>query len=444
VEEGTLETSLLKLSARTDEPQKKGLAKELSVSGISSMLGISFLVALLIGFTCHFTTTSETQQAPDLFPPPPLYRIYASSHYDAGLQHGRLARERIRGWFNVVEMKHRYKWASQAGSATFAQLKQDNEKVFPAYVQELQGIADGAGVTMDQIWVANLINEIDARLSQEDKANFVLPWSMQHCSDEYGVSSKGYEAGFAHGHNDDWSVEAGPYLYWLAISPSPGAKEIVSRCAGLTYPGTLVGWAPTWNAHGMFFTQNTLLPKLTSPGGLGVVFTQKRAICDSTSIDEAIASLKQPGWSSGASLNFVDLRNKRMANMEVWMNMNSVLEITNEMGNYSHFNVYKHLRTPSGARIDDPTAHGLDPRQSRSYALPPVANTDDIRMRMSDPLIYRTNKTLLTTILNGTTGTLDVWCCGVRATSAPPHYSWSLHSFFAIPMESAASAPTVR
>merc|ERR1712062_510811 len=50
-------------------------------------------------------------------------------------------------------------------------------------------------------------------------------------------------------------------------------------------------------------------------------------------------------------------------------------------------------------------------------------------MRLSDPLIYRKGKTLLTMILNGTTGTLDVWH-GVTATSAPPTYSWSLSSFF--------------
>jgi len=434
VEEGNLQKCLLNVSVQTDEPPDTGLEKELTISGFSGVLAIAFLVALLIGFACHATATAGmpgTHQPMDLFQPPPFYRIYASSHYDAGLQQGRLARERIHGWFDVAEMKHRFKWASQAGAATFEQLKQDNARVFPAYVEEMQGIAAGAGVTMDQIWVANLINEIDARISQEvQDASFVLPWSMQHCSDEYGISGNGYEAGFAHGHNDDWSAEVGPYLYWLAISPSPDANETISRCAGLAYPGTLVGWAPSWNDNGLFFTQNTLLPKRTRPGGLGAVFTQKRAICDTDGIDQALASVTQPGWSSGASLNFVDLRNKRMANVEVWMDMNSVLEVTTEMGNYSHFNAYKHLCTPSGFSIDNPLVGKADPRQNRSYVLPPVADTEDIRMRLSDPLIYRRNKTLLTTILNGTTGMLDVWCCGVTAASAPPHYSWSLPSFF--------------
>jgi hypothetical protein len=180
----------------------------------------------------------------------------------------------------------------------------------------------------------------------------------------------------------------------------------------------------------MFFTQNSLMPMVTRRSGLGVAFTQRHAVCDTAGIDEAIASVKQPGWSSGASLNLVDVSNKRMVNVEVWMDTNSVLEITPAMGNYSHFNEYKHLRTASGATIDSPLIRKSDPRQGRSDSLPPVVNTEDIRSRLSDPLIYRKSKTLITTILNGTTGTLDVWCCGVPATQAPPHYSWSLTSFF--------------
>ena len=155
----------------------------------------------------------------------------------------RSAQARIHEWFAVPEMEQRFTWVTQGGSATFAQLKQDNQNEFPAYVEEMQGIADGAEVTMDQIWVANLINEIDSLISHENQEMFKLPWQLQHCSDEYAVSGSGFEGGFAHGHNEDWSQEAAPFIYFLAVSPSPGAEAIVSRCAGLVYPGTLVGWA---------------------------------------------------------------------------------------------------------------------------------------------------------------------------------------------------------
>lgn len=242
------------------------------------------------------------------------------------------------------------------------------------------------------------------------------------------MSPSGFESGFAHGHNDDWSQVAASFLYFLAVSPLPGAEAIVSRCAGLVYPGSLVGWSATWNSHGTFSTQNTLLPMVTRPSGLGCVFIQRRAICDTKSMSDALVALTRPGWSSGASLNVIHLGEKRMANVEAWMDSHSVLEVTPAMGNYSHFNEYKHLGMASGARIDDPLSFISDPRQGRSDELPPVGNAGDIRVRLSDPLIYR-NTTLLTTILNGSTGMLDVWC-GVPASHSPPHYSWSLPSFF--------------
>jgi hypothetical protein len=431
LEKGTLQKSLLQTSGLDELPQKHCAAQRASNVGMGKLVVIG--VAVLLSAACYLSLAHGAQKTTDPHSPPPLYHIFASSPYDAGFQHGRVARARIHEWFAVPEMTSRFEWCSQAGSAMFAQLKEDNKNEFPAYVEEMQGIAAGAEVSLDQIWVANLISEIDALMKQGKQVPSALPWQEQHhehCSDEYAVSSSGFEDGFAHGHNEDWSTAAAALIYFLAVSPSPGAEANVSHCGGLAYPGTLVGWAPTWNSHGTFSTQNSLVPTMNKPGGLGCVFIQRRAICETTSMNEALAGIKRPGWSTGASLNIVQLVEKRMANVETWMDTHSVLEVTPAMGNYSHFNEYKHLRTASGARIDDPTHFISDPRQGRSNELPPVGNAGDIRMRLGDPLIFRPGHTLITTILNGSTGMLDVWCCGVQASSSPPHYSWNLPSFF--------------
>merc|ERR1740123_921378 len=175
------------------------------------------VVALLLGAACCLSLARGVPKIADVNSPPPLYHIFANNPYDAGLQHGHFARARIHGWFATAEMKHRFKWASQAGSATFEQLKKDNKKEFPVYIEEMKGIAEGAEVTMDQIWVANLINEIDSLISHDHRATFTLPWEMTHCSDEYAMSPSGFESGFAHGHNDDWSQVAASFLYFLAV-----------------------------------------------------------------------------------------------------------------------------------------------------------------------------------------------------------------------------------
>ena len=53
----------------------------------------------------------------------PLYRISASSPFDAGLQHGLLARDRIHGWFATPEMQclqHRQGGEVEQGSEKLA------------------------------------------------------------------------------------------------------------------------------------------------------------------------------------------------------------------------------------------------------------------------------------------------------------------------------------
>lgn len=251
------------------------------------------------------------------------------------------------------------------------------------------------------------------------------------CSDEYVVSSAGYDAGFAHGHNDDWSAIARQFWYFLSVSAAPGSSD-VTTCAGVAYPGSLPGWSPTWNPHGMYSTQNTLLPRRSRAGGLACGLAQRRAICPARSMAEAVAGLTVGGWSDGASMNVVDLKGKRMANVELWEDSHSVQEVTSTMGNYSHFNEYKHLSTSRGKPVDDPVRFARDLRQSVVDALPPPRSEVDIMARLSNPQVFSQAGTLVTLILNGTTGRLRVWCCGVSPSSDPhnPIYTWDLFSFF--------------
>lgn len=362
---------------------------------------------------------------------PPFFHITAESPYDAGLQHGRLARAQIQAWFSSAEMHALFDFVfSGEGREAFAKLKHDNSIAFPSFVEEMQGIVEGADVTMDEVWAVNMINEIENLMAIAGVV--VSREATKGCSDEYFVSPEGYASGFGHGHNDDWSLVAKQFWYFLSVSPTAAAVD-VTACAGVVYPATLVGWAPTWNAHGMYSTQNTLLPKTSRPGGLACAFVQRAAVCPARGLDEFITALTRPGWSDGASMNVVDLKGKRMANIEIWEDRHSVLEVTASMSNYSHFNNYKHLSTEGGSPVDDPSKslRDLDLRQSRVDSLPPPRSTGDIIARLSDPAVFM-ETTLMTLILNGTTGLMNIWCCGVSAASAPetPVYSFNLLSFF--------------
>merc|ERR1712217_433395 len=98
-----------------------------------------------------------------------------------------------------------------------------------------------------------------------------------HCSSLYAISPNGYKDSFAFGHNEDWSHIAKDLYYFVEYKALPNAN--FSSCSGFIYPGTLMGWAGSWNSHGMFLTQNSLFPSQTRKSGLSDVFVQREALC---------------------------------------------------------------------------------------------------------------------------------------------------------------------
>ena len=330
------------------------------------------------------------------------------------------------------------------GSSAFAQLKRDNTATYPDLVRELDGVATGAQVPLDEIWACTMINEIESLM-----ANSGGQWRTEragHCSDVYAVdaadSRSGQKSRFAHGHNEDWPGPIWQYWYWVAYTAAPGADFL--SCAGQVYPGGLVGWASSWNSYGIYVTQNSLFPTRTRAGGLSSAFAQRHALCGKSSASKGLdaivdamtsrASSTGLGWSSGASINMISLRERRMLNVEVHERRHSVHEVAMGVAsgaNYSHFNMYKHLEVGVADVPEPSTVH----RQARVDSMDPPRTMDDIAARLSDRAdsqypIFR-DMTLLTILLDGATGTLRAWCCHHRAVDGdPPAYTWDLGKFF--------------
>ena len=372
-----------------------------------------------------------------------MYNISAHSLRDAGLQQGRLAGARIRGWLASPEMAGLVNYTMAEGSAAFKALKADNSAFSPLLVGELEGLAEGAGVPLDSIWTATMINELESLRTYPPGTT--KPRRAGHCSDLYAHDPAAGH--IAHGHNEDWPGVVREYWYLASYTALPGAD--FSSCAGVVYPGGLIGWAASWNEHGVYLTQNSLFPTRNRAGGLCSAFAQRAALCgvggtgrSPTTLDGLIAGLKPKpggGWSSAASLNVVSLSEGRMANVEVHLQRGDAYEVAR---NYSHFNMFKHLEVGEADTPEPSTLH----RQARVDALPAVRNADDIAARLSDHEdpdypIYR-NMTLHTLIVDGSSGRLRGWCCGTAAHSgAPPMYDWHVPSFFA-PSPSPSPSPS--
>jgi hypothetical protein len=383
--------------------------------------------------------------------PPPLYNISATSHRDAGLQHGILASDRIKGWLATDEMLRLLNFSRHEGRGAFEAMKRDNYAFSPELAQEVMGIAEGAGVAVDDAWVASLINELEAlmpdKVRRQRQGTSAPIGGDGHCSDVYAVAEGGTARGIAHGHNEDWPGPIHDFWYWLSITRridgdgggSGGGITRLASCAGLAYPGALIGWAPSWNDRGMYLTQNSLFPRNSKRGGLASSFVQREALCGAAGGDsldavvDALSPSRVGGWAQAASVNIVDLNQKRMANVEIYEGRHAVYEVTKAPGaasNYSHFNHFKEL----GGVEEDGKRKSSAHRQARLDELPPSRTVGDIARRLSDRAdeaypIFR-NMTLTSILLNGDDGALHAWCCGHRPVDAPPAYRWNLLDFF--------------
>lgn len=114
-----------------------------------------------------------------------------------GVQHGKLASKQIHGWLESAEMKELFSFvATPYGNRSFQLLQDVNSRAFPQYVEEMQGLAVGAGVELRSIWAINVLNELAALKKNATR-------HQDHCTDVYAVSSGGYGSGFSLGHNED-------------------------------------------------------------------------------------------------------------------------------------------------------------------------------------------------------------------------------------------------
>merc|ERR1719265_2956805 len=85
--------------------------------------------------------------------PPPVFNISAKTLFGAGLKHGELAADRIKAWLASDEMTRLLAFVNndKEGRAAFLQMKKDNIAAYPQYVDEMTGIAIGAGASLDEI-----------------------------------------------------------------------------------------------------------------------------------------------------------------------------------------------------------------------------------------------------------------------------------------------------
>ncbi|KAJ0396201.1 hypothetical protein P43SY_001908 [Pythium insidiosum] len=231
---------------------------------------------------------------------------------------------------------------TEAGRAIYDAFLQRHEEVFPQYMKELRGIAEGSGVPFETIFVQNLSEEFDDAVP----ADFTLGVGRSRlktlrCSDVVLVG--GPDALRVVAHNEDSG--AADLNHTAIITAKIGASP---RFVAYTYLGDLPTGAFGFNDQGIGFTLNFVQPTETDAGGLGRGFISRDLLL-ATDAEDAMRRITVPGQASGHNYQLMDLKQGRIWNVEVAArNRYAVQELLapaspNEVTAFFHANQYQLL-----------------------------------------------------------------------------------------------------
>ncbi len=206
-------------------------------------------------------------------------------NYDIGLAIGRKFRREIRHYVrhnNHLLAEH---WTGRLGNVqdVLDESLARTTRAFPRYVEELDGVAQGAGVPFRDIYALNYIEllEVDAPYSRKSET----------CSTVVAPRRGHYLVG----HNEDWTAGQNDVYLLRARYPTGGGF----MC--LAYYGYLPGMSVGVNSHGMFHAINYLSPRDRRVGIPRTFIT--RAILDAPDFKTAVHIARSHYRSFGQSIN---------------------------------------------------------------------------------------------------------------------------------------------
>ena len=218
---------------------------------------------------------------------------------------------------------------------------------YPQYMDEMRGIADGAGRSLQDIFIFNWrprprgaarsdrsdsSDRSDASAHRESCTTLIVPA-------EYGVLLA---------HNEDWFTGANDVF--LARLRYEGGFDGIAIC----YHGFLPGLSASLNQYGLAQSLNNLI---SSDCGAGVALALiDRAALDATSVDEAIKIVTQAGRADSENFNFAQRR--RAVYVELSARDFALVEVTKPAAHTNHYVAERMLALEANPRLDS-TRHRL-------------------------------------------------------------------------------------
>lgn len=287
----------------------------------------------------------------------------SGSNYEVGFTIGKASRA---GTMQVLDnSKKIFKNDYQRRLAESRPFQEQTLKYFPQYMDELRGMADGAQVVFDDLFLSN-------NREVADFDPFIL--DPNHCT----IIAVPRGNSYLLGHNEDWDASSLPLLYLIDATIN-GTKIF-----GLNYANNILGDAVSVNGYGLVQAVNELFHQ-DEQLGVPKNFIA-RAILDCRTLEEAEKIMKNIPRAAG--FNHVLVQGQRLWNIESSAKEYVIEKVENEK--YVHTNHY----ITELARIDKGNPESKQRYEKVKQHLSATNSVAEIKQLLSnrnDPCICKEN-----------------------------------------------------
>lgn len=307
----------------------------------------------------------------------PIIQVSGSA-YERGRQHGERARERVA---RSVEI-YRSAFADRAGldwpqvltrATGFAR---EIESLDPAILAEMQGIADGAGFTLEEIVAVNCRTEILFGSRPKNAAE-----DAHECTTIAVAPSASASGSTIVGKNWDWRAACRESVIILQVEQDDGADFVMVVEAGM------VG-RDGFNEHGIAVCGNLLRSTRDgSRAGVPVPFIRRRSL-NSTRFDHALGAILNA--QRAASTNYL-LAHESGVIIDLEASPDQVYPVYPERGLLTHANHFTAVAAQAQAigLLTSPDTLYRD-RRARDLLQPKIGaiTVDDVKNALKDHVGY--------------------------------------------------------
>ena len=245
---------------------------------------------------------------------------------------------------------------SPTGQRIYRSYLDVHRKIFPQYMKELEGMAEGSGRPFEEIFAVNLRGEIAGLIASDlQEASHSDP-AVQGCTDCLVLTPQAALIG----HNEDGSPAGYNNMYVVHVAVDDSATF-----SAFCYPGFLPGNAFGFNEFGILHSINHVAPQPVKIG-LARHFIA-RSLLEAASLEEAVRRVTIPDRAAGFNYNIGSLAERRILSVEVSPEHHHVTEVS---GHYLHTNHY--LEVPDvGQEISTSSRRRLERCRLLCRATPP-------------------------------------------------------------------------